>query len=43
VSPRFAHEFARIPLLAALPGETLAKLANGMRRQRVAPGDQVVS
>ena len=43
VSPRFAHEFARIPLLAELPGETLAKLAQKMRRERVAAGQAVVN
>ena len=42
MSPRFAHEFARIPLLAELPGETLAKLAAGMRRDRIASGQPVV-
>ena len=42
VSPRFAHEFARIPLLAELPGETLAKLAAKMRREQVPAGQPVV-
>ena len=42
MSPRFAHEFARIPLLAELPGETLAKLAGKMRREQVAAGQPVV-
>jgi Cyclic nucleotide-binding domain len=42
VSPRFAHEFARIPLLAELPGETLARLAAKMRREQVAAGASVV-
>jgi CRP-like cAMP-binding protein len=42
VSPRFAHEFARIPLLAELPGETLAKLAGKMRREQVPAGRPVV-
>jgi CRP-like cAMP-binding protein len=43
MSPRFAHEFARIPLLAGLPGETLARLGQRMRREQVAPGEQVVA
>jgi CRP-like cAMP-binding protein len=42
VSPRFAHEFSRIPLLAELPGETLAKLAARMKREQVAAGALVV-
>ena len=42
MSPRFAHEFARIPLLAELPGETLAKLAAKMRREQVPAGQPVV-
>jgi CRP-like cAMP-binding protein len=42
VSPRFAHEFARIPLLAELPGETLTRLAAKMRRERIAAGAPVV-
>ena len=42
VSPRFAHEFARIPLLAELPGETLAKLAAKMRREQIPAGKPIV-
>jgi ATP-binding cassette subfamily B protein len=42
VSPRFAHEFARIPLLAELPGETLALLAGRMHRERIEAGKPVV-
>ena len=42
MSPRFAHEFSRIPLLAELPGETLALLSGRMRREKVAPGQAVV-
>lgn len=47
MSPRAAgataHELSRIGLLATLPGETLAKLAQEMRREQVAAGTQVVS
>jgi ATP-binding cassette subfamily B protein len=43
VSPRFSHEFARIPLLAELPGETLARLSARMQREQVAPGQAVVA
>jgi ATP-binding cassette, subfamily B, bacterial len=47
VSPRAAgatiHELSRIGLLATLPGETLAKLAEGMRREDVPAGAAVVS
>jgi ATP-binding cassette subfamily B protein len=47
VSPRAAgataHELSRIGLLATLPGETLAKLARGMRREDVAAGTSVVT
>jgi hypothetical protein len=42
VSPRFAHEFSRIPLLAELPGETLAKLAAKMKREQIPAGGLVV-
>jgi ATP-binding cassette subfamily B protein len=42
VSPRFAHEFSRIPLLAELPGETLGKLAAKMRREQIPAGGLVV-
>jgi ATP-binding cassette subfamily B protein len=38
VSPRFA----RIPLLAELPGERLTKLVGRMRREQVAAGKTVV-
>ena len=47
MSPRAAgataHELSRIGLLATLPGETLAKLAQEMRREQVAAGAQVVT
>jgi ATP-binding cassette subfamily B protein len=47
MSPRAAgataHELSRVELLAALPGETLAKLAQAMRREDVAAGAAVVS
>jgi ATP-binding cassette, subfamily B, bacterial len=47
VSPRAAgataHELSRVGLLATLPGETLAKLAQGMQREDVAAGAAVVS
>ena len=36
-------EFSRIGLLAELPGQTLRKLGDRMRRERVAPGATVVS
>ena len=42
VSPRFSHEFARIPLLAELPGETLTILAAKMRREKVEAGKRIV-
>jgi CRP-like cAMP-binding protein len=42
VSPVAAHEFSRIGLLSSLPGERLAKLADRMRRERIAPGKPVV-
>jgi len=42
MSPRFSHEFSRIPLLAELPGETLARLSARMRREQLAPGTTVV-
>ena len=42
MSPVTQHEFARIPLLAGLPGERLALLAPRMRREDVAPGHAVV-
>src|SRR5438093_13484607 len=37
------HELSRIGLLATLPGETLGKLAEGMRREEIAPGAAVVN
>src|SRR5881397_131109 len=37
------HEQSRIGLLATLPGETLGKLAEGMRREEIAPGAAVVN
>jgi CRP-like cAMP-binding protein len=47
VSPRFVPatvaELARIGLLAAMPGETLTKLAARMERRQVDPGAPVVS
>ena len=42
VSPRFSHEFSRIPLLAELPGETLTILAGKMRREKVEAGKRIV-
>ena len=42
MSPRAAHELSRIGLLAALPGERLAKLGERMRRETVEPGQAVV-
>ena len=42
MSPVAAHEFSRIALLAELPGERLAKLAERMRRERVDAGKPVV-
>jgi CRP-like cAMP-binding protein len=42
VSPLAAHEFSRIGLLSSLPGETLSKLADRMRREQVAPGQAVM-
>ncbi|MEZ5098820.1 MAG: hypothetical protein R3C15_03260 [Thermoleophilia bacterium] len=35
------HELARIGLFAALPGETLGKLAERMERVELGPGGQV--
>jgi ATP-binding cassette, subfamily B, bacterial len=47
VSPRAvgatAHELSRVGLLATLSGETLAQLAQGMRREDVAAGAAVVT
>jgi ATP-binding cassette subfamily B protein len=37
------HELSRIGLLATLPGETLGKLAQGMRREEIAAGAPVVT
>jgi ATP-binding cassette subfamily B protein len=37
------HELSRIGLLATLPGETLAKLAENMRREQLAPGAAVIN
>ena len=46
MSPRFVpatvHELARVPLFTGLSGETLAGLANTMRREQVLPGAAVV-
>src|SRR6478735_10260881 len=36
------HELARVELLAALPGETLAKLGQRMEREEVAPGTVLI-
>lgn len=35
------HELARIEMLAGLPGETLAALAERMRRETLGPGDSI--
>jgi hypothetical protein len=35
------HELARIAELAGLPGETLARLAERMERQELAPGERL--
>jgi CRP-like cAMP-binding protein len=46
VSPRAsatAYELTRIGLLATLPGETIARLAQRMVREDVAPGSAIVS
>ena len=47
MSPRAAgataHELSRIGLLATLPGETLAKLAQEMRREQVPAGTEIVN
>jgi cAMP-dependent protein kinase regulator len=37
-----SHELARIELLAGLPGQTLARLAQRMERHEVAPGTVLV-
>jgi ATP-binding cassette, subfamily B, bacterial len=46
VSPRFVpatiHELARVPLFTGLSGQTLAGLANAMRREQILPGAAVV-
>ena len=36
------HELARIQMLAGLPGETLAKLAERMERRTLEPGDAML-
>jgi CRP-like cAMP-binding protein len=36
------HEFSRVGLLAELPGQTLRKLSDRMRRESVAAGTEVV-
>ncbi len=36
------HELARIPMLAGLPGETLARLAERMERRELRPGDVIL-
>ena len=47
MSPRAAgataHELSRIGLLATLPGQTLAQLAQRMRREDVAAGAPVIT
>jgi CRP-like cAMP-binding protein len=47
VSPRSAgataHELSRVGLLATLSGETLARLAEQMRRETISPGTAVVN
>ena len=43
MSPVAQHEFSRIALLSELSGEKLAKLGERMRRERVAPGQAIVS
>ena len=40
--PASVTELARVGLFAALPGETLGKLADRMRRDEVAPGSVLV-
>lgn len=35
------HELARIEMLAGLPGQTLARLAERMERQALSPGQQI--
>ncbi len=42
MSPRAAHELSRVGLLAALPGERLAKLGERMRREQVEPGQALL-
>jgi len=36
------HELARIEMLAGLPGETLGRLAEGMIRRDLAPGESIL-
>ena len=47
MSPRAAgatvHELSRIGLLATLPGETLTKIADGMRREDIRAGAPVIA
>lgn len=38
-----AHELARVEVLAGLPGETLARLAERMEREDVEPGQRVLT
>jgi ATP-binding cassette subfamily B protein len=38
-----AHELSRVALLAALPGELLARLAQRMEREEIAAGQSVVA
>ena len=37
------HELSRIGLLATLPGETLVKLAENMRREQISAGSAVIN
>ena len=41
-SPATAHELARVSLLASLSGSDLARLAQRMSREEVAPGAAIV-
>ena len=41
--PVSQHEFTRIGLLATLPGERLAKLADRMHRERLGAGQRVLA
>jgi CRP-like cAMP-binding protein len=41
--PASVTELSRIGLLASLPGETLSKLAERMRREEILPGQKIVA